>query len=92
MLRASLDAEDLVNGGEIDGIGGEGVKRIRGNSDDGAAIEPACSVANDPWIGVAEFTFNTSADNRRYLASSGARGERPFGVAEKSIIGGEVVQ
>lgn len=35
---ASFNAENLVDGGEIDGIGGESVERIGGNGDDGAAI------------------------------------------------------
>lgn len=37
VLGTALDAEDVIDGGEIDGIGGESVKRVGGNSNDGAA-------------------------------------------------------
>ena len=35
---ATLDAKDFVDGGEIDGIGGEGVERVGGNRDHRTAI------------------------------------------------------
>lgn len=48
---AALDTKDLVDGGEIDGIGGKGVERIGGNGDDSAAIEPTSSVTDKAGIG-----------------------------------------
>lgn len=38
VLGTAFDAEDLFDGGEINGIGGEGVKRVRGNGNDRAAV------------------------------------------------------
>ena len=48
---ASFDAEDFVDSGKIDGIGSQGVKRICGNGDDRATIQPSGSVADDTRIG-----------------------------------------
>jgi hypothetical protein len=39
--------------------------------------------------GFAAFSLNTSADNRRYLTSSGARASDPFAVAGEINTGGE---
>lgn len=51
LFGASLDTKNFFNRGEIDGIGGESVERVRGDSNDGTAIKPTCSVADDPRIG-----------------------------------------
>ncbi len=48
---ASLDAEDFVDGGEIDGIGSQCVERVGGNRDHRAAIEPPSSVTDEARIG-----------------------------------------
>jgi hypothetical protein len=48
---ATLDAKDLVDSGEIDGIGGERVERVGGNSNDRAAIEPTSGVTDEARIG-----------------------------------------
>jgi hypothetical protein len=47
---ASFDAEDFVDGGEVDGIGGESVERVGGNRDHRAAIEPTSSVTDEARI------------------------------------------
>ncbi len=46
-----FDAEDFVYGGEIDGIGGEGVERVGGNRNDRTAIEPTSGVTDKARIG-----------------------------------------
>lgn len=51
-FQAAFDAEDFVDGREINGIGGEGVKGIRGNGDNSAAIEPLRGIADGMGIGV----------------------------------------
>ena len=38
VLGTALGAENCIDGGEIDGVGGEGVERVRGNSNDRAAV------------------------------------------------------
>ncbi len=38
MVGASFDAEDFFDRGKIYRIGGQGVERVRGHSDDGASI------------------------------------------------------
>jgi len=38
MFGTALDAENFLDGGEIDGIGGEGVERVRRDSDDRTAV------------------------------------------------------
>ena len=54
---APLDAENLVDSGEIDGIGGESLEGVRGNSDNRAAIQPASGVADDAGVGVRCIDF-----------------------------------
>jgi hypothetical protein len=48
---AALDAEDFVDGGEIDGIGSESVERVGGYSNDRAAIEPTSGITDKARIG-----------------------------------------
>lgn len=48
---ASLDAEDFVDGGKIDGIGSEGVERVGRNSDHRTAIKPPSRVTDKARIG-----------------------------------------
>jgi hypothetical protein len=48
---ATLDAKDFVDGGEIDGVGGESVERVGGNSDHRTAIEPTSGVTDEARIG-----------------------------------------
>jgi len=38
MFGTALDSENFLDGGEIDGIGGEGVERVRGDSDDSTPV------------------------------------------------------
>ena len=49
-LGASLDAENLFDRREINGISSECVERVRRNGDDRAAIQPTGGVAEDTWI------------------------------------------
>ena len=46
----SFDAEDFVDGGEVDGIGGKSVERVGGNRDHRAAIEPTSRVTDEARI------------------------------------------
>lgn len=43
----ALHTKDFLDGREIDGVGGEGVERVRGDGDDGTTIEPARSITDD---------------------------------------------
>ena len=52
MLGASLDAEDLFNGREINGIGGEGVEGIGGYGYNSTAVEPSRSVTDNARVGI----------------------------------------
>jgi hypothetical protein len=47
---ASFDAEDFVDGGEVDGIGRKSVERVGGNRDHRAAIEPTSRVTDEARI------------------------------------------
>jgi hypothetical protein len=47
---ASFDAEDFVDSGEIDGIGGESVKRVGRNRDHRTAIKPPSSITDEARI------------------------------------------
>jgi len=52
VLGASFNAEDLFDSGEIDGIGGQGVKRICRNGNDRTTVQPSGSVADDTRVGI----------------------------------------
>lgn len=47
---ATLDAKDFVDGGKIDGIGGEGIERVSGNRDHRTAIEPTSGITDEARI------------------------------------------
>ncbi len=47
---ASFDAEDFVDGGEVDRIGSKSVERVGGNRDHRAAIEPTSRVTDEARI------------------------------------------
>jgi hypothetical protein len=51
-LGTSFNAEDFVDGGEIDGIGSKGVESVGGNGHNCAAIQPTGCVANDVRVGM----------------------------------------
>jgi hypothetical protein len=48
---ASLDAEDFVDGREIDRIGSEGIERVGRDSDHRTAIKPPSSITDEARIG-----------------------------------------
>lgn len=52
VLGAPLDAENLFDGGEVDGIGGQSVEGVGGNGGDRTAVEPGGSVADDARVGI----------------------------------------
>jgi hypothetical protein len=52
-FRATFNAEDGIYSGEIDGVGSEGIERVRRNGNNGAALDPLGGVANGAQIGVA---------------------------------------
>jgi hypothetical protein len=47
---ASLDAEDFVDSGKVDGIGGESVERVGGYSNDRTAIQPTSGITDEARI------------------------------------------
>jgi len=57
LLRASFDAENLFDCGEIDRVGSEGVERVGGNGDDSTAVEPGRGIADDTWVGIGRADF-----------------------------------
>jgi len=78
VLGASFDAEDFLDGRKIDGIGGKGVKRVRGDGDDSAAIQPGGGITDAPRVGIGCADFENlgrhaipylfwSEDNRAML-------------------------
>ena len=46
VLRAALYLEDALDGGEVEGIGGEAIKGVCGNGDDTSALDEVCGVVN----------------------------------------------
>ena len=57
VLGAPLDAEDLLDGGKINGIGGEGVEGIGGYGYNSTAVEPGRSIADDMRVGIGRADF-----------------------------------
>ena len=49
---AAFDAEDFVDGGEVEGIGDEGVERVGGSGDDRATAEPIGGVTDEQRVGI----------------------------------------
>jgi len=52
VLGAPFDAENLFDGGEVDGIGGQSVEGVGRNGGDRTAVEPGGSVADDARVGI----------------------------------------
>ena len=57
LFGASFDAKNFFDGGEVDGIGSEGVESVGGNGDDGSAVEPGRGIADDTRVGIGRADF-----------------------------------
>lgn len=55
---AALGGEDLADGGEVEGVGYQHVKRIAGNRDYPALSNDFGGATNDSWIGGFGVDFN----------------------------------
>lgn len=57
VLGTSFDTEDFIDGGEIDGIGGEGVESVGGHGNYSATVQPRRSIADDMRVGIGRADF-----------------------------------